>query len=125
MILPSEVRSGSTPSRAWAPPRATRKPLMTSSKIRTAPCCVQSSRRRCRKRGRGKMRPMFPGYGSTITAAIEPGASRKACSMASGSLKGSTTVSAAVPSVTPAELGTPAVSAPDPAAIKNESAWPW
>src|ERR1044072_361667 len=34
-------------------------------------------------------------------------------------------VSVAVPSVTPGESGKPAVAAPEPARIKNESPWPW
>jgi len=45
MILPSVVRSGVIFSISWTPPRASRKPVITSSKISTAPCA-------CREPGR-------------------------------------------------------------------------
>ena len=35
------VRSGVTPYHSWAPPRLKRKPVMTSSKMRMAPCLVR------------------------------------------------------------------------------------
>ena len=70
MILPSVVRSGSTPKRSWAPPQATRKPVMTSSKMSTAPCLVHSSRQASRKPGCGGTTPMLPATGSTMSAAI-------------------------------------------------------
>jgi hypothetical protein len=35
--LAMTVRSGNTPSFSWPPPNATRKPVMTSSKMSTAP----------------------------------------------------------------------------------------
>ena len=41
MIFPSTVRSGVTPSRSCAPPRPTRKPVITSSKISSAPVAVR------------------------------------------------------------------------------------
>ncbi len=50
MTLPSTVRSGLMPSTPCAPCRPTRKPVITSSKISRAPCCVQSSRQRWRTR---------------------------------------------------------------------------
>ena len=46
--LASVVRSGVTPKNSCAPPRANRKPVITSSKISNAPCywvsCRSSSR---------------------------------------------------------------------------------
>ena len=50
-IFPSVVKSGVTPNRVCAPPRATRKPVMTSSKISRAPCSVHSSRSPSRNPG--------------------------------------------------------------------------
>ena len=41
------------------------------------------------------------------------------------SLKGASSVWAAVSSGTPAESGTPKVAAPDPAATSSASTWPW
>src|SRR5579864_8690820 len=40
MILPSTVRSGRTPNSCWAPPGATRKPVITSSKNEQTPRLV-------------------------------------------------------------------------------------
>jgi len=37
MIFPRHVRSGIIPKYSWAPPRASRKPVITSSKMRTIP----------------------------------------------------------------------------------------
>ena len=70
ITLPSVVRSGRMPKRACAPPSATRKPVITSSKISTAPWRVHSSRSASRKPGAGSTRFMLPATGSTITPAI-------------------------------------------------------
>ena len=43
-ILPRIVRSGRTPNRSCAPPRATRKPVITSSKTSSAPDASHSCR---------------------------------------------------------------------------------
>ena len=77
MILPSVVRSGRMPSRSCAPPGATRKPVMTSSKIRSAPWRFVSSRRPARKPGLGSTSPMLPAYGSTMTPRSQPGSAAK------------------------------------------------
>ena len=53
MILPSVVRSGVIPNRSWAPPRAMRNPVITSSKMSSAPWAVVCSRRASRKPGLG------------------------------------------------------------------------
>jgi len=54
ITLPSAVRSGRIPNNSCAPARATRKPVITSSKIRSAPCRSHSSRSPWRKFSRGK-----------------------------------------------------------------------
>src|SRR6266852_6106800 len=67
MIFPKQVRSGVIPSRSCMPPRATRKPVMTSSKINNAPYSSVSSRNFSRKPGRGSTRPILAATGSTMT----------------------------------------------------------
>ena len=68
-IFPRIVRSGGTPKRSCAPPRATRKPVITSSKTSSAPDASQSARSASRKPGAGGTQPMFPATGSTKIAA--------------------------------------------------------
>ena len=68
-ILPRMVRSGRTPKRSCAPPRATRKPVITSSKTSSAPLASQSRRSASRNPGSGGTTPMFPATGSTTIAA--------------------------------------------------------
>ena len=53
MTLPKQVRSASMPYSSWAPPRATRKPVMTSSKISSAPTRSHSARSAARKPSAG------------------------------------------------------------------------
>ena len=43
ITLPKQVRSGSTPYAAWAPPEPSRKPVITSSKTRSAPAASQAA----------------------------------------------------------------------------------
>ena len=114
-----------TPYRAWAPPWATRKPVITSSKTRRAPCAAVTSRRPSRKPGAGGMTPTFAATGSTMTAAIRPGWASNVAATASTSLYGTTTVSAATASVTPALPGIDSVATPDPASTRSPSEWPW
>ena len=99
---------------------------MTSSKIRRARYWSHKARSRGRYAGRGSTSPMFPGIGSTITAAIWSrfASASNAASMASRSLNGTTRVSATHPGVTPADPGIPSVRAPEPAAASRVSAWP-
>ena len=113
------------PKRSWAPPRATRKPVITSSKISTLPAFVQQSRRVSRKPGTGGTQFMLPATGSTITAAISPARASNAARTAWLSLNGSTSVSAATAAGTPAESGLPSVSRPEPAFTSSASTWPW
>ena len=53
ITLASVVRSGLTPVRPCTPCGPTRKPVITSSKISSAPCAVQTSRRPSRKPAAG------------------------------------------------------------------------
>src|SRR4051794_3756685 len=57
MILPRVVRSGVTPNIACAPPRPTRKPVITSSKTSSAPWRSVTWRSCSRKPGVGAMTP--------------------------------------------------------------------
>ena len=68
---------------------------------------------------------MLPATGSTMTPAISRPASAKQRSSAATSLYGSVVVAAAIAAGTPAESGTPSVSAPLPAFTSSASAWPW
>ena len=79
---------------------------------------VNSPVRACRSVGGD---PVFvaQGDGATITAATSPAFS--ATSTASRSLYGTTIVSFAAPSGTPAEPGMPSVAAPEPAATSRQS----
>ncbi len=125
MTLPSVVRSGRMPNRAWAPPGPIRKPVMTSSKMSSAPSCRVISRRCSRKPGSGAMTPAFATTGSTTTAAICPACSANASVTAVASLNGSTIVSAATGAGTPALPGIASVATPDPASTRSPSEWPW
>ncbi len=86
MIFPSVVRSGRTPETSCTPPRATRKPVMTSSKISTAPCRSQTLRSASRKPGAGSTMFMLPAMGSTMMQAICSPISSKTFSTCSASL---------------------------------------
>ena len=77
------VRSASTPSSSWAPPRATRKPEITSSRISSAPCSSASRRSSARKPSTGGTTPMFAGSGSARIAATSCSASAAATASAS------------------------------------------
>ncbi len=67
---------------------------------------------------------MLPTTGSTITQAISLPISLNNASTAALSLIASVSVCAATSGGTPAELGWPNVSAPEPALTKSASAWP-
>ena len=68
---------------------------------------------------------MLPATGSTMTAAISSPRRAKTSSTAIASLKGTVSVSAAVPAVTPGLSGRPSVATPEPACTSSESPWPW
>ena len=71
---------------------------------------------------------MLPHTGSMITAAMSPFSPSSPPSntarMAARSFHGTTSVSFAVPSVTPADPGIPSVATPDPAATRKLSPCP-
>ena len=94
-----------TPKRSCAPPRATRKPVITSSKTSSAPEASQSARSASRKPGSGGTTPMFPATGSTTIAASPSPHCATAAAAASTSLYGQTIVSAAAPVGTPGDDG--------------------
>ena len=54
MTLPKHDRSGVTPKRSCAPPRASRKPVITSSKTSSAPTRSHSARRPGEEPGAGR-----------------------------------------------------------------------
>jgi hypothetical protein len=68
---------------------------------------------------------MFPGTGSTRTAAISSPRLWKRSSTAARSLNATTSVSPTAAAVTPGESGRPRVATPEPAAASRWSAWPW
>ncbi len=70
MTLPNVVRSGVMPYKPCAPPKATRKPVITSSKISTAPDWSQTSRKVSRKPATGGTQFILPATGSTMMQAI-------------------------------------------------------
>ena len=78
-IFPRIVRSGRTPKRSWAPPRATRKPVITSSNTSSAPEASQSARSASRKPGCGRDAAHVPGdrldedRGEVLAAALDGG----------------------------------------------------
>src|SRR2546426_1185921 len=89
MILPMVVRSGRIAYNSCAPPKAMRKPVMTSSKMSTHLSRSVIVRRASRYPRAGGTQPMLPTTGSTITHAIWWRKVWNACSSASVSLNGS------------------------------------
>ena len=119
ITLPKVARSGTMPSRSAAPPRASRKPEMTSSKMRSAPCSRVSARSRSRNSRRCGSRPWFAGTGSMMTAAICCPSRAKSASAACFVIERQHAVQAVKASGTPAEDGRPNVASPEPAATKQ------
>ena len=117
MTFPKQVRSGRTSNFACAPPLPKRKPVITSSKMRSAPTRSHSCRRPSRNPGAGATTPMFAATGSTMTAAtsfVRRGTT----------LYGATMVFATASSGTPAVPGKPSVAMPLPPATNNASVAP-
>ena len=71
----SLLAAGVIPKCSVAPPRAMRQPVITSSKISSAPAAEHASRRPSRKPGAGATTPMLAATGSTITAATRSSSS--------------------------------------------------
>ena len=72
MILPMVTRSALMLYSSDAPPKASRNPVMTSSRMSTVPSRSVMARRACRYPGLGGTQPMLPTTGSTMTQAIWP-----------------------------------------------------
>ena len=117
ITFPKHHRSGCTPTAAVAPPRPRRKPVITSSKIKSAPARSHAARSPSRNPASGATSPMFAATGSTITQATDS-------SISGTSLKGATTVAATALAGTPAEPGSPRVATPLPPPASNASEWP-
>ena len=86
MTFPKVIRSASTGSRPYQPARETRKPVMTSSTISSAPCAAVTRRSAWLKPSSGGTTPMLPTAASVMTAAISLPRSAKAASTAAVSL---------------------------------------
>jgi len=86
---------------------------------------VVNSRSPARKPSRGGTTPILPAIGSTMTAAISSGCFANSDSTDGRSLYFASRVSAAAAAGTPGLVGTPSVSAPDPAWTRKASACPW
>ena len=94
IALAKTDRSGSSPKYSRAPPRARRKPVITSSKTDTAPCSRHSSISPCRYPSSGMHEPELTLTGSVITQPICSEFSAKARSRAARSFHGSAMTSA-------------------------------
>jgi len=117
--------SGFRPARSCMPPRATREPVITSSKMETAPCFWQSVTISSKNPGTGGTQPMLPTTGSTMTAAMRWPRAEKSSFNCAKLLYAMVVVLPAALAGTPAESGTPRVAAPEPAFTSRKSAWPW
>ena len=69
ITLPKHHTSGRTPNHSAAPPRASRKPVITSSNNSSAPARSQAARSPSRNPAAGATRPMLAATGSTHTTA--------------------------------------------------------
>ena len=121
-----EVRA-SRRSSPCAPPQATRKPVITSSKISSAPWRSQSARRPARKPGSRQhaahvARDRLDDDARDLAAA----SSRTRRATAARSLKGDCSGERRErPPARPASPGMPSVATPLPAPTSSASAWPW
>jgi hypothetical protein len=113
------------PSTPCAPCSPTRKPVITSSKISSAPCWVQRSRQRWANSGVARTKFMLPAMASIIRQAMSLPCSEKASSSWATLLYSSTMVCCTTSGGTPAEVGLPKVARPEPAFTSSASAWPW
>ena len=81
MILPMVVRSGVTPKRPWALPAESLNPVMTSSKMRRAPCSFVIFLISARYPFLGVTTPTFPMTGSIMMPAMSSFLSRSDSNM--------------------------------------------
>ena len=123
--LAEHVRSGVTPYRSCARRRATRNPVITSSKTSSAPCASQSARSPSRKPGlRRARRPCSP---PPARRAPRPGR-RRASTAAAARVDVVVRADHRVgrrPGGTPGVDGMPSVAMPEPALASSASTWPW
>src|SRR6185312_1231827 len=116
ITLPKHHRSGDTPDQTVAPPGPIRNPVITSSKMSSAPAASHAARSPARKPGAGGTRFMFAATGSTITQATSS-------SSAGTTLYGATRVSATAPFDTPTDPGRPSMATPLPPPASSPSEW--
>ena len=121
ITLPKVNRSAGTGSRPYQPDGETRNPVITSSRISSAPCSVVIRRNSALKPSSGGTTPMLAAAASVITQAMSPPRTRKTSSTAATSLYGSTTVSPACAPVTPGVSGSASVATPEPADASSAS----
>jgi hypothetical protein len=86
MTLPNVNRSASTGSSPYQPERDTRKPVMTSSRISSAPCAAVIRRRWPLNPSSGGTTPMLPAAASLMTQATWSPRSANTASTAATSL---------------------------------------
>ena len=124
MILPSTVRSGVTPSRCWAPPRATRKPGDHLVEHEQRARCVGglAQEREEPRLGRDQA------HVGRVGLAQERGhlaARRGRAPPRRGRSRAPPPCRAAWAAVTPGLAGMPCVARPEPASASRPSTWPW
>src|SRR3954463_12981377 len=105
MTFPKVNRSASTGSSPYQPERETRKPVMTSSRISSAPCAAVIRRSAELNPSSGGTTPMLPAAASLMTQAMSLPRSAKTASTAGASLYGSTTGSGGGPGGGPGGAG--------------------
>src|ERR1700685_2240820 len=125
ITLPNVTRSPRTWASPYQPAQVNRTPVSPSSMMSSAPDASHSERSSSLNPAAGGTTPMFAGQASVITQAISSPLAANSAVAASGSLYGSTTVSAADAPVTPGVSGRPSVATPDPAATSSASTCPW
>ena len=114
ITLPKHHRSGRTPRSSDAPPAPRRNPVMTSSKISSAPARSHAWRSPSRNPATGATSPMLAATGSTMTAATS-------APISGTTLYGTTRVSATAAAGTPADAGSPSVATPLPPPASSPS----
>ena len=121
IILPYVIRSGCILKYPLAPVSPNLKPVITSSKIRSALLSSHSFLRPLRKPSLGSTTPILADTGSTITQAISSLFSSKSFLTLSKSLYTAVRVSLTQLAGTPLLSGIPAVITPLPAFTRSAS----
>ena len=131
MTLPNTLRSGAKPGmarayRLCAPPSATRKPVITSSKTSSAPC-ARAQLAQALHEGHARAHEVHVA-GDRLDHRRRRSSSpwrANASSSAATLLYSRTSVCWTTASGTPALVGWPKVARPEPALTSSASAWPW